>query len=54
MSTNYRLLKDVLARDLLDGRLEVFGVHEYLNDETTGQKRLLTDGRNSTLTIPVS
>jgi hypothetical protein len=46
MSTDYRLLKDVLARDLFDGRLEVFGVHEYLNDETTEQKRLLTDGRN--------
>lgn len=46
MSTDYRLLKDVLARDLFDGRLEVFGVHEDFSDKTTEQGRLLTDGRN--------
>ena len=46
MSTDYRLLKNVLACDLFDGRLEVFGVHEHLNAETTEQRRLLTDGRN--------
>src|SRR6266446_391236 len=46
MSTDYRLTKDILACDLLDGRLEQFGVREYFNDKTTEQARLLTDGRN--------
>ena len=46
MSTDYRLLTDVVACDVFDGRLEVFGIHEHFNNETTEQSRLLTDGRN--------
>jgi hypothetical protein len=46
MSTDYRLLKNVLSCDIFDGRLEEFGVREHFNDETTEQSRMLTDGRN--------
>jgi hypothetical protein len=46
MSTNYRLLKNVLASDLFDGRLEKFNIQEHFNDETKAQSRMLTDGRN--------
>jgi hypothetical protein len=46
MSTDYRLLKNVVACNLFDGRLEIFGVHEHFNNDTTEQRRLLTDGRN--------
>ena len=47
MSTDYRPLKKVSARDLFDGRLEAFGVREHLEpDDTTKTRRYLTDGRN--------
>ena len=47
MSTNYRLSKRVAIEELFDGRLESFGVVERLvADETTQQRRCLTDGRN--------
>jgi hypothetical protein len=47
MSTDYALLKKVRACDLFDGRLEALGVREKIvPDETTEQKRCLTDGRN--------
>ena len=46
MSTDYRLTKHILACDLLDRRLEQFGVREYFSDNTTERARLLTDGRN--------
>jgi hypothetical protein len=47
MSTDYALLKKVLACDLFDGRLEAFGVREKIvPDETTERRRCLTDGRN--------
>jgi hypothetical protein len=45
MSTHYRLLSNVSLRDLLDGRLEKYGVREH--DESTDQLRALTDGRNA-------
>ena len=47
MSTDYRPLEKVQACDLFDGRLEAFGVRERIKpDETTEQRRCLTDGRN--------
>jgi hypothetical protein len=47
MSSDYRLLKNVPARDLFDGRLEECGVREHVKPEATTEKsRLLTDGRN--------
>src|SRR5690348_12483698 len=46
MSTDYCLLNPILACNLLDGRLEKYGVREYFNDHTTEKDRLLTDGRN--------
>jgi len=47
MSTDYVLLKKVRACDLFDGRLEALGVRENIvPDETTEQRRCLTDGRN--------
>ena len=47
MSTDYRLLRQVPACDLFDGRLEEFGVREHVKPEATTEKsRLLTDGGN--------
>ena len=48
MSTNYRPLDRVAARDLFDGRLEPFGVREEVTHDTTSPMgwRCLTDGRN--------
>jgi hypothetical protein len=46
MSTDYRSLADIAATDLFDGRLEDFGVRECFSDETTEQRRGLTDGHN--------
>jgi hypothetical protein len=46
MSTDYRLLKEVKACELFDGRLQEFGVREHVNDNTGESNRCLTDGRN--------
>jgi hypothetical protein len=47
MSTHYRLLRNIPACDIFDGRLEEFGVREHVAPEaTTETSRLLTDGRN--------
>jgi hypothetical protein len=46
MSTDYRLLREVPACDLFDGRLEEFGVREHVTPEVTEGSRLLTDGCN--------
>ena len=47
MSTDYSLFKKVTANALFDGRLEKFGVREHVKpDETTKDRRCLTDGRN--------
>ena len=35
MSTDFRLLKRVLADELFDGRLEEFGVHEHMEPGST-------------------
>lgn len=46
MSTNFRALDPILARHLLDGRLEEFGIREHFSDATNDRERLLTDGWN--------
>jgi hypothetical protein len=47
MSTDYRLIAEVSACEVFDGRLEEFGVREHIMPDTTTEgKRLLTDGRN--------
>ena len=46
MSTAYRPLKDVLACELFDGRLQKFGVREHVNEDTSEERRCLTDGNN--------
>ena len=45
MSTDYHLLKPVSVRDLFDGRLEEFGVREFVPAAHEGT-RTLTDGNN--------
>ena len=35
MSTDYRLLRKIPARDVFDGRLEDYGVREHLNADMT-------------------
>jgi hypothetical protein len=46
MSTDYRLMKTIRAADLLDGRLDALGVHEFISRDTTDTSKCLTDGRN--------
>jgi hypothetical protein len=46
MSTDYRPLKKIHARDLFSGRLAQFGVREHFNEHTTENQGVLTDGRN--------
>ena len=47
MSTDYRLLKEIRARDMFDGRLGRYDVHEHIKpDETAETQRCLSDGRN--------
>jgi hypothetical protein len=46
MSTDYRLLENVRACDMFDGRLEKRGVYEHIAAETTAATRFLTDRRN--------
>jgi hypothetical protein len=47
MSTDFRPLKDILAHEMFDGRLETFGVSErFVADQSTERSRCLTDGRN--------
>jgi hypothetical protein len=46
MSTNYRTLEKIDAADVLDGRLETFGVRQQFTDDTTATVKCLTDGRN--------
>ena len=45
MSTDFRMIPAIKARDLFDGRLEPHGVREHINPES-GKSRLLTDGNN--------
>ena len=46
MSTSYCFEKQILAADVLDGRLMAFGVREDVNEDTTETLKFLTDGRN--------
>ena len=46
MSTDYRPSKNVRASELLDGRLESFGVRQKMIDETSAKQKCLTDGNN--------
>jgi hypothetical protein len=48
MSTSYRPLAEIIARDLFDGRLANYGVFEHVAADTgtTERRRILTDGRN--------
>jgi hypothetical protein len=44
MSTRYLPLKPILTAELFDGRLERFGVHEFVDPEASDGERHLTDG----------
>lgn len=44
---DYRPWVRIRANDLLDGRLERFGVRQKMTDETSDIRRCLTDGKNS-------
>ena len=46
MSTEYRPVKEILARDMFDGRLANSGVYEHVAPDTTEETRVLTDRRN--------
>jgi hypothetical protein len=46
MSTDFLSLTPIHFADIFDGRLESVGIHEHRNEETTSNKRCLTDGRN--------
>jgi hypothetical protein len=46
MSTHYRSLKDILVRDLLDGRLAIFGIREHAVHSSEEHCRCITDGDN--------
>jgi hypothetical protein len=45
MSTRYLPPKPMLIAELFDGRLEEFGVHEFIDPEATDGMRFLTDGQ---------
>jgi hypothetical protein len=46
MSTSYRLLTEISAQDLFDGRLEELGIREHAAVDSNERSRCLTDGRN--------
>jgi|HubBroStandDraft_6_1064221.scaffolds.fasta_scaffold435849_1 hypothetical protein len=46
MSTGYCFFAEIRIEELLDGRLERFGIREHINDETSDNRKCLTDGRN--------
>jgi len=46
MSTHYRPLKNILVRDLFDGRLAIFGIREHVVHSSEEHWRCLTDGDN--------
>jgi len=46
MSTDYKPMQKIRAADLFDGRLETFGVREHIVQDTTDDRKCLTDGRN--------
>jgi hypothetical protein len=46
MSTDFGISEKVRLSDLLDGRLERFGVYEHMTEVTSDQQKCLTDGDN--------
>jgi hypothetical protein len=47
MSISFASLEKIRITDLIDGRLEKFGVREHVHpEETNDQQKCLTDGRN--------
>ena len=46
MSTDYSPSNKICIHELLDGRLENFGVRQEMNAETSAQQACLTDGNN--------
>jgi hypothetical protein len=46
MSTHFAPLAPIRMEDLFDGRLNDVGVHEHHCEETTVNRKCLTDGRN--------
>ena len=51
MSTDFSLSKRIQASDLLEGRLERFGVRQKMNDETSEKTFCLTEGHNNFLWV---
>jgi hypothetical protein len=54
MSTDYRLIRNIFACDLFDGRLEAFGIREHQAAKTTENQKCLTDGRNNYLWVYIN
>jgi hypothetical protein len=52
MSTDFRPRRCIIARDLFDGRLDKFGVHEW--DTPHKHSRCLTDGRDNYLSVLIN
>ena len=47
MSTDFITAEKILFSDVFDGRLEKYGIREYVDDgQTSDRQRCLTDGRN--------
>ena len=46
MSTDYSTKEKISFVDLFDGRLERYGVRESRSEDSTEDRRVLTDGRN--------
>ena len=46
MSTDYSTKEKISFADLFDGRLERYGVREHISEDSTENRRCLTDGRN--------
>ena len=51
MSTNFCTSTPIMADELFDGRLAMFGIKEHLNKERGKHKRCLTDGRRNFLWV---
>ena len=44
MSERYRGLEEIMFSDVFDGRLEEYGIREYVTEQPTAGRRCLTDG----------
>jgi hypothetical protein len=52
MSTDFRPRRCIFARDLFDGRLDKYGIHEW--GAPREQWRCLTDGRDNYLSVLIN